>query len=223
MKEASVETNGGAGLERELQELARFLARGEEETGRLIGAGFSQDALDQSLMAAVCYTEKESSLEITRRLLAAGASPLGRVGGVSPLIFSLGRRRWTLAEELTRARTPEDRVGETVLSFAAGKGAPEPVLRALRDAGASLDGEANSIRTPLASAWASGQWETMRALLRLGADPARALEAQKKAGGDGWRADFAQEGRGILVSAMEAQELGRLCQAKASSKGPGGL
>lgn len=190
--------------------ISRVSIRDEAAVARLIGEGLSQEGLDELLSRAVRKGgEREEGLEATRLALAAGASAGWRVQGEYPLSFCLARGQWETAAELARAGACAFWGGwDSPLCVAAEGGAPESTLRALAEGGASIDGDRDSKRIPLTAAWAAQRWETMGALLRLGADAQKALDTQTNIARRAWWEDrLPEQGLGLLRSVIEAKAI----------------
>lgn len=212
----------------ELLGLSRVSMRDASAVKRLIEQGMSQGGLDELLERAWKMNGSgEAGLAVARLALAAGANPNGAPWRGRPMLEdSLLMSKWGFAAELaSRGGDPGPMSdGQTPLAMAAGRGAPEEALAALISQGFCVQGS-DSTTSPLLSAWSAGQMDSMKALLRLGANAKKALDEQEQRRRRmyvGVRNDA--EGRELLRVAVEREELGRVGEESgAIRRGPKAL
>ncbi|PWW74643.1 ankyrin, partial [Tuber magnatum] len=142
----------------------------------LLSKGASPNCKDPIGMTPLCWSAWTGRTDLTKLLLSHGAhinTPDDQFR-MTPLIWAANMEHPSTCDLLVSAGAdvfPSDHRGETILHWAAKRGFRGLVWQLIEEAGMSVDIHENYGNTPLHCAVFFGQEDTVRLLLRAGANP----------------------------------------------------
>ena len=165
----------------------------------LLERGFDPNTLSEYGQTGLYLAIRDDSPEVTAVLLASPALKvdLANVAGETPLMMAALRGKLELTKKLIAKGAKIQREGWTPLHYAA-TGPNVEVVALLLDLGARIDARAPNGNTPLMMAANFGDEESVRLLLKRGADK-RLLNDRKQGAADLARAS----GREWLAALLE--------------------